>query len=100
MTFSVRQSEQNNTITVLTGSRFDFNSHKVFRDAYLNADPSSNFIIDMKNTSYMDSSALGMLLLLREYAGGGNASIVITNCDAEILKVLQISNFDQLFNIS
>jgi anti-anti-sigma factor len=100
MALTVSQSDKTGDITITMGSRFDFNTHREFREAYSNADPSSEFIIDMKNTSYMDSSALGMLLLLREYAGGGNAKIIITNCDTEIQKVLEISNFDQLFNIS
>ena len=100
MNVTVKNAEQGNTIIITTGSRFDFNSHKEFRDAYSSASPDSRFTIDMKNTSYMDSSALGMILLLREFAGGNASRINIVNCDTEILKVFQISNFDQLFSIS
>ena len=53
----------------------------------------------MKETSYLDSSALGMLLLLRDHAGGDNAKIKIINCNSDVRKILSISNFEQLFTI-
>ena len=45
----------------------------------------------------MDSSALGMLLLLREHAGGDRASIKIVHCQPEVKKILTIANFHPLF---
>ncbi|MEJ2755264.1 MAG: STAS domain-containing protein, partial [Gammaproteobacteria bacterium] len=60
----------------------------------------SSYIVDLKETTYLDSSALGMLLLLRDHAGGDNADIRITNCNPDVKKILAISNFEQLFNIS
>jgi len=100
MNVHAQTSEDGKEVTISTQTRFDFNAHKEFRDTYSSCDPSCKFIVDMKNTTYMDSSALGMLLLLREYAGSSDADIEIINCDDEILKVLQISNFEQLFKIS
>ena len=40
-----------------------------------------------------------MLLLLRDFAGGDKANIEITNCSADVKKILTISNFEQLFTI-
>ena len=48
----------------------------------------------------MDSSALGMLLLLRDHAGGDNADIALMNISPDVRKILAISNFDKLFKIS
>jgi anti-anti-sigma factor len=53
----------------------------------------------MKDTTYLDSSALGMLLLLRDHAGGDTANIKIVNCNPDVKKILTISNFEQLFSI-
>jgi anti-anti-sigma factor len=53
----------------------------------------------MAGTDYMDSSALGMLLLLRERVGNDKAEIAITHCNPEIRKIFKISNFDRLFKI-
>jgi anti-anti-sigma factor len=55
--------------------------------------------VDLSDTTYLDSSALGMLLLLRDYAGGDSARIVIENCNNDVRRILSISNFEQLFNI-
>ena len=97
MTIMVNKSESG--LTVAIEGRFDFSSHKEFRDAYRDSDTGVNYIIDMSKTDYMDSSALGMLLLLREHAGGDKASIKITGCSADIKKILTISNFQKLFDI-
>ncbi len=56
--------------------------------------------MDLQETTYLDSSALGMLLLLRDHAGGDKANIEIRNCSPDVKKILSISNFEQLFEIS
>ena len=88
----------NDTIIKIQG-RFDFNVHQEFRNAYEGADAGSGFVVDMSNTDYIDSSALGMLLLLREQAGGDKANIKIVRANEEIKKILTISNFQTMFSI-
>jgi anti-anti-sigma regulatory factor len=48
----------------------------------------------------MDSSALGMLLLLREKLGGQSSKIEFVNVNEEVMKILKVAKFDQLFTIS
>ena len=55
------------------------------------------YVVDLSNTEYLDSSALGMLLLLREHAGGENANIEITQASADVRKILDVANFSKLF---
>jgi anti-anti-sigma factor len=91
------------TLKIDIDGRFDFTLHKEFRDVYTNTNARntiSHYVIDLSSTNYMDSSALGMLLLLREYAGGESARIDVTGCNPEIREILEISNFDRLFKIS
>ncbi|MDQ3200585.1 MAG: STAS domain-containing protein, partial [Pseudomonadota bacterium] len=52
------------------------------------------------DATYLDSSALGMLLLLRDYAGGENAEITLTHANADVRKILAISNFEQIFDVA
>ena len=81
--------------------RFDFSVHQDFRNAYEGpSEKPTSFLIDMSGTSYLDSSALGMLLLLRDFAGGDSADISISNASADVRKILTISNFEQLFKIT
>lgn len=87
-------------LTIRIKGRFDFSSHQEFRDSYEKAAAQiDTYIIDMQDTTYLDSSALGMLLLLRDRAGGDNACIRIENCRPDVRKILTISNFEQLFRI-
>ena len=88
------------SLTINIEGRFDFSAHQEFRESYEKASPTpEEFCVDMKETSYLDSSALGMLLLLRDHAGGDTASIKIVNCNSDVRKILSISNFEQLFTI-
>ena len=93
-------SADGSQLTIYIQGRFDFSSHQDFRNAYekLSKTP-SRFRVDLQGTSYLDSSALGMLLLLRDYAGGERADIEIVNCSQDVKKILLISNFEQLFSI-
>ena len=99
-TVNVEQTQQG--VVLKIDGRFDFNLHGDFRDAYEGAlrdgDP-EKFIIDMAGTEYMDSSALGMLLILRDRLGCNPERQVIVNCNKDILEILQVSNFDKLFTI-
>jgi HptB-dependent secretion and biofilm anti anti-sigma factor len=93
-------SPDGNQVTIYIQGRFDFSSHQEFRGAYEKlAQTPRVYRVDLQGTSYLDSSALGMLLLLRDYAGGEQSSIHIVNCTPDVKKILLISNFEQLFDI-
>ena len=100
MAISTTASSDGSELTISIDGRFDFSSHQEFRQAYEGAAVKPDaFVIDMNDTTYLDSSALGMLLLLRDHAGGDTANISIANCNQDVRKILSISNFDQLFTI-
>lgn len=97
---SISTSTVGNKHTIKLQGRFDFSVQAEFRSAYEEVTGGHTFILDFATADYMDSSALGMLLLLRDYAGGDNANIELTNCRAEIKNILEISNFQKLFKLS
>ena len=87
-------------LTISIEGRFDFSAHQDFRRCYENLDKSpAAYCVDMRETTYLDSSALGMLLLLRDHAGGDTSTVKIVNCSPDVKKILTISNFEQLFTI-
>ena len=96
---SITSTQTDNTIRIKTEERFDYSAHTEFRNTYRDASPNCEYIIDMTGTKYMDSSALGMMLLLREHAGSERSNISIIGSNPEIKKILEISNFDKLFKI-
>ncbi len=99
MGITTQLSEQGDQLTIVITGRFDFSLHAVFRDAYRNLPSDTQFIIDLSQTIFMDSSAMGMLLLLREFAGEESADIRLLNCSPEVRKVLSISNLDKMFSL-
>ena len=101
MAITSQPSADGQELTIVIRGRFDFASHQAFRDAYERVSVTPRrYQVDLSETSYLDSSALGMLLLLRDHAGGDSAQISLLNCSSDVRKILAISNFEQLFQIN
>lgn len=87
---------------VVISGRFDFQVHRDFRGAYtplLDNAAVSEIEAEMSKVDYMDSAALGMLLLLGERAKAANKPVVLANASGTVLQVLEIANFGKIFNI-
>ena len=56
-------SEDGQRLTISIRGRFDFAKHQEFRKSYEDRELSA-VVVDLKDATYLDSSALGMLLLL------------------------------------
>jgi anti-anti-sigma factor len=98
---AINSNKDGNTVTISISGRFDFSSHKDFRETYSGTDGAlSQYVVDMSSTEYIDSSALGMLLLLREHAGSEASRITIRGARNEVKDILVVSNFDKLFTLS
>lgn len=95
-------SDDAKTTTIKVSGRFDFSAQNEFRDCYhnLSSEDGVEILIDMTNANYIDSSALGMLLMMREHLGGDSAKISIVNCSSEIKNILNVANFQALFDVS
>ena len=94
-------SKDENKLTIRVKGRFDFGKHEVFREAYEGQEVTPQKVeVDLRDATYLDSSALGMLLLLRDHAGGDDADVRVINCSPDVGKILAISNFHKLFEIS
>ncbi len=92
------RSKDGTEITISLPEKFDFQLHKEFRQAYQEEGVKS-LILDMNKTQYMDSSALGMLLQLKEYTEGNNSKMSIKNTSNNIMQIMQIAHFDKIFTI-
>jgi anti-anti-sigma factor len=82
--------------------RFDFNSHRDFREATESAlaDAAVTVLnVDLALVEYLDSSALGMLLMLRDKIKASNRRVALVNCRGPVKQVLEIANFAKLFEV-
>ncbi len=87
-------------LTIHVNDQFNFNIYGQFRDSYreLSTDDVKQIEINLNNTSYIDSAALGMLLLLDEHFN--SAPMSITHCSETVFNLLKVANFDRKFTVS
>jgi anti-anti-sigma factor len=88
--------------TISMNGRFDFSAHRSFKEAYdplLQQKNITSLEINLADTVYMDSSALGMLLLLHERAQAEGKEIVLCRANPTVIQILDIANFGKLFTI-
>ncbi|SMF94121.1 anti-anti-sigma factor [Methylomagnum ishizawai] len=100
MTISSQLSGDGAEMILRIDGRFDFSQHQAFRAALEAAGGARSFVVDLGHSEYMDSAALGMLLLLLEKAGGSRERVRIVNPNPNVRKILEIANFDKLFTLA
>lgn len=99
---SINTAVAGSTATIMMTGRFDFNVQRDFRDAY---DPCLEnaavklIEVNMAGVDYLDSSALGMLLMLRERATASGKSLKLSKPGSSVAQILEIANFSKLFTI-
>jgi anti-anti-sigma factor len=93
---------QAGTAVIQLMGRFDFNTHREFREVTetaIKTDDVREIQVDLAAVDYLDSSALGMLLMLRDRARTSNKIVSLVNCKGSVRQVLDIANFGKLFPI-
>jgi len=98
----VTVTKENSRALVKLSGRFDFNTHREFRNAVeplANETGVSEVVVDFAEVDYLDSSALGMLLMLRDKMNVAKKGLTISGVHGNVKQVLEIANFGQLFHI-
>ena len=100
MPVDIRFDKDKRELHIRVSGRFDFALHQDFRRATEEASGTlSSIVVDLGTTDYVDSSALGMLLVLRDKVGDRQEAVRIVRARPEVKKILQIANFDKLFTL-
>lgn len=93
----------NSNVRIKLPERFDFNCLGDFRKAYgglIHDDSVTHIEIDCSVLQFIDSSGIGLLLLLHEKIDPNRQSVVISHCDPRIRKIFAIANIHRMFEIS
>jgi anti-anti-sigma factor len=99
---SISTSIANNIATINMTGRFDFNTQRDFKEAYdpqLSNPAVSEIEVNLAGVDYLDSSALGMLLMLRERATAAGKNLKLSKPGTSVAQILEIANFAKLFII-
>jgi anti-anti-sigma factor len=88
--------------TIQLIGRFDWAARQQFKEAFtphLEDAVVRSIEINLAELTYLDSSALGMLLLLREKTEALNKTVVLRAPNGEVQNILDIANFKKIFTI-
>lgn len=100
MEYSVASSNSITSIK-LTG-QFTFSDTNKFKNILdlLYEDRIKAMTLDFSDVTFIDSSCMGMLLLLRDECMARNTSLNIQSPQGQVEKIFHISKFHQLFSIN
>ena len=99
---SISTNIQGDVARISISGRFDFQVHRDFKGAYapsLENPAIREFELELSQVDYLDSSALGMMMLLRERAQTAGKTVMIVRPNPSIVQILDIANFNKLFKI-
>jgi len=100
MAISIASKIDGNHFIIALDGRLDHYALKQFCDAYEAAPAQTTlFVVDLEKLKALDSSGLGMLLLLHSHAGGQQDRVRLVNASPTILKLLHIAKYEDLFEI-
>jgi anti-anti-sigma factor len=88
------------TTNIAMTGKFDFSKHRAFRDACesaLSGGDVETVHVDLREVSYLDSAALGMLLLLRDKAKAVGKAVSIATRPGTVRDILRVAHFQDLF---
>lgn len=89
--------------TIFLSGHFSFDAHREFKAAYqkhLEDAAMGTIIVNLADVHYLDSAALGMLLVLREQAQAANKSLILSNPSSIAVRTFNIASFDKVFTIN
>jgi anti-anti-sigma factor len=99
----VRLNIKEREASMSLSGRFDFDANREFRSGFhtlLNTPGMQSINIDLGGVDYLESSALGMLLIAKERAAARNVHVHLTKCTGRVRQILDIANFGKIFKLS
>ncbi|MGD9788003.1 MAG: STAS domain-containing protein [Sulfuricellaceae bacterium] len=102
MAMQINTSVSGQTGRIVLGGRFDFTSQQQLRANYaplLHDERVRLLEVDLGGVEFMDSTAMGMLLLLKERAAETGKQLALTNCQGTPLTVLRMAHFNRIFDM-
>lgn len=99
MAIHSKLGEQDELIIQIKGN-FDFNQYNEFIESYQKYDQIfKKYTIDLAETKLVDASALGMFLILRDFAGGDSSEVCLVSPNPLVKEILEASKFNKIFNV-
>ena len=99
--FSINsQTNDDGSVVLRLSGHFDFNAYTEFKPYQVKALDTpgvKRIIVDMTKLDYLDSAALGTLLLLREKAMVRNIEVALRGAQGVVREIIDIAHFERMF---
>ncbi|MDI9245628.1 STAS domain-containing protein [Marinobacter sp. CHS3-4] len=100
--FDVKHSLQDGVATLSLSGRFDFSQYAAFKEEQarvLNKDSVKEIVLDFGGLDYLDSAALGILLVLLDRAKEHGQPVTIRRAKGVVREILDVAHFERMFVI-
>ncbi len=90
-------------VTVYLEGEFGLNFSDEFQDLFTSQDGNPadlEYVIDFGKVTFISSVGAGLLLRLRKHCGDSAAKISLINVGSRTLELLNVLNFDKMFDIA
>ncbi|WP_019896499.1 STAS domain-containing protein [Hydrogenovibrio halophilus] len=88
-------------VRLVVEEHFDIGCYDRFSQVLIeHLDSAACIIVDFSHARHLDSSALGMLLLLREKLSDRSVKVAFENVNESLMELFRFAKFDQLFAIN
>jgi HptB-dependent secretion and biofilm anti anti-sigma factor len=95
------QSQTSSGLVISMQGSFTFKDHQVFRAVLdvLTASDANQQILDLSQVDFLDSAALGMLLIADDEATKARRKLKLRNPSVQIMRLFELSAMDAVFQI-
>jgi anti-anti-sigma factor len=97
----VRPSDDGEILEICVTGVLGLDLYREFRAAYVHQlEHFTRYCVNLRGCEHIDSSGLGVLLILRDYTGLDRERLTIAECSPEVRRLLSFASFEQLFTIT
>ncbi|GJM44362.1 MAG: STAS domain-containing protein [Gemmatimonadota bacterium] len=101
MNCTVTSIQGTDALTIEIQGTFNFSVQRPFRDAYARiSETTKRIVVDMAQVDHVDSSALGMLVLMQKNAKARDVTVSLVNCDDHLRRLLRVGQLDTVFEVT
>lgn len=99
----IKKHVNDNMLNIVLNDKFTFADHENFRSIFDDIRENKaikHISLDLSHVTFIDSAALGMLLLLKDEVEKAEKNLTLSSPQGQVKKLLEISRFYELFTIA
>jgi HptB-dependent secretion and biofilm anti anti-sigma factor len=96
------KTSEDNIVTIRMVGNFTYHDKDKFIEMIdsIGSIPIAEIVLDFSFVEFIDSSAMGLLLLLRKELEKRNIKTRLSNVSGQVWKVINLSHFTKIFNVT